>query len=46
MRDEDLFHRMRRSSTVSLIAACVALMVSLMNLRYRATANESECSRE
>lgn len=39
MRDEELFRRMRRSSTVSLIAACVALVVALLNLHYRATAN-------
>lgn len=39
MSDEELFHRMRRSSTVSLIAVCVALVVSLVNLYDRATAN-------
>lgn len=34
-----LLRRMRRSSTVSLIAVCVALVVSLVNLYDRATAN-------
>lgn len=38
MSDEELFRRMSRSSTVSLIAVCVALVVSLVNLYDRATA--------
>lgn len=39
MSDDELFRKMSRSSTVSLIAACVALVVALLNLHYRATAN-------
>ncbi|MBA1835435.1 hypothetical protein [Corynebacterium wankanglinii] len=39
MSDEELFRRMRRSATVSRIAVCVALAVSLVNLYDRATAN-------
>ena len=39
MSDEELFRRMSRSATLSLIAVCVALAVSLVNTYDRATAN-------
>ena len=39
MTDPDLLRKSSRSSTVALLAACVALAVALLNLHYRATAN-------